>query len=552
LPVATVVALLQPVAGSAKAPPPAGPVVGANNLVDLDHGLQFPQNKQNEPAITRDPLTGVLVAGANDERDNPLCHDVTTPLTSPCPFVSTPESPEQISGFYVSRNNGASWTGGYLTGYDNQGIRRASGGDPSLDYGPARCSDKTFAYSCGVTIYYANLADPINPDQHFSEAVAVSRTHNDGSTWELPSVVNALDKTSDFDDHEWIAVDKVAGSLHFGRVYLFIAIYCGECSGTGNVKLMVVHSDDEAVTWSAPVQVSAANNNKAQGFRETGQMAVAADGTVEVFWTENADSPKLPSLQVVATSKDGGNTFTSPITIARVTDYPLRGTPFDAVDLFNRVPGMSARVDCYPHPAADTSIDPLTNKPRSRVFVVWCDFGGGHGVVKGAVSSDGLSWTPLGTLGTIAQISGRNAFFPQVSVDPSGIVNVAFDALTAPPPDNPWQTGIQVYDNYFVQSTNGSTFSSPLRVSTASSNPDGSSYNNLQEQFIGDYIGIVSGLGAAYIVWTDTRNAAPCDLVNAYRNAVYAGSKTAVAPNPDRVCATNFGNTDTYEATVSY
>ena len=514
------------------------PSVSANSLVDLDHNRAFPQNKQNEPAITRDPLTGVLVAGANDELDNPLCHDTTAALASPCPFATG----EQISAFYVSSDNGAKWSGGYLPGYDNAGIRRASGGDPSLDAGPSRCPDqRTFAYSCGVTIYYANLADPINPDQHFSEAMAVSRTHDDGTTWLAPSLVNALDKTSDFDDHEWLAVDKTAGSPHFGRVYVFVAIFCGECAGNGNVKLTVVHSDDEGVSWSPPVQVSAANSNAAQGFRETGQMTVAADGTVEVFWTENADSPKLPSLQVVATSKDGGTTFTAPITIAQVTDYPLRGTPFDVVDLFNRVPGMSARVDCYPHPAADPS--------SSRVYVVWCDFGGGHGVVKAAVSRDGLNWTALGT---IAGVANRNAFFPQVSVDPNGVVNLTFDALTTPPAGNPWQTGVQVYDNYFAQSTDGATFGPTVPVSSASSNPDGSSYNNLMEQFLGDYIGIVSGPHAAYLVWTDSRNAAPCAAVDAYRNAIYAGSKTAVAPNPDKVCARDFGNTDTYAATVSY
>ena len=33
----------------------AAPTVGSNVNVDLDHGLQFPQNKQNEPSITRDP-----------------------------------------------------------------------------------------------------------------------------------------------------------------------------------------------------------------------------------------------------------------------------------------------------------------------------------------------------------------------------------------------------------------------------------------------------------------------------------------------------------------
>jgi len=319
-------------------------------------------------------------------------------------------------------------------------------------------------------------------------------------------------------------------------------VFCYSCAGFGNVKLYVAHSDDEGRTWSSAVQVSAGNNNLAQGERETGQIAVSSAGTVEAFWTENADSKgKYPDTQVVATSTDGGKTFSAPITIATLTDYPLTGTPFDAVDLFNRVPGMSARVDCYPHPASDPS--------STRVYVVWCDFAGGHGVVKAAVSTDGLTWTQLGT---IADVTGRNAFFPAASVSPSGGVSVAFDALTTPPAGDPWQTGTQVYDVYYVQSTPSGTFTAPIRVSTVSSNPDGSSYNNLKEQFLGDYIQIVSGPASAYIVWTDSRNATPCAVVDAYRTAVYGGSKTAVAPNPDTACASSFGNTDTIIAAVGY
>jgi len=319
-------------------------------------------------------------------------------------------------------------------------------------------------------------------------------------------------------------------------------VFCYSCAGFGNVKLYVAHSDDEGRTWSSAVQVSAGNNNLAQGERETGQIAVSSAGTVEAFWTENADSKgKYPDTQVVATSTDGGKTFSAPITIATLTDYPLTGTPFDAVDLFNRVPGMSARVDCYPHPASDPS--------STRVYAVWCDFAGGHGVVKAAVSTDGLTWTQLGT---IADVTGRNAFFPAASVSPSGVVSVAFDALTTPPANDPWQTGTQVYDVYYVQSTPSGAFTAPIRVSSASSNPDGSSYNNLMEQFLGDYIQIVSGPASAYIVWTDSRNATPCAAVDAYRAAVYGGSKTAVAPNPDTACASSFGNTDTMIAAVGY
>ena len=519
-------ALTMPVPGQAA----AGPTPGANNLVDLDHGAPFPQNKQNEPAITRDPITGVLVAGANDELSQPLCPGTTAPLASPCPFK--PGAP--TSGFYRSGDGGATWTGGYLPGFD--AIGRTSGGDPVLDFGPRRCANSAFSYTCGAVIYYGSLADPF--PERGGELGTVSRTYDDGVTWSNPVVATSTDNSSNFVDHEWVAVDKVAGSPHFGRVYMDWAVFCNSCAGNGNVKIYTTHSDDEGRTWSKAVKVSAANNNTPQGFRETGQMTVASDGTVEVFWTENADSTKYPSLQVVTTSKDGGETYTAPITIAQVVDYPLRGTPFDAVDLFNRVPGMSARVDCFPHPAADPS--------SNRVYVVWCDFAGGHGTVTGAVSSDGLSWT---SLGTIASVPGRNAFFPEPAVTGSGVVAVAFDALTAPPASNPWQTGVQAYDAYVVQSTTGG-WSAPARVSTASSNPDGSSYNNLMEQFIGDYIGIVAGARTAWVVWTDTRNATPCVAVNAYRSNVYAGTKTAVAPNPDTACPASFGDTDTFVSAV--
>src|SRR5262245_15753515 len=80
------------------------PAVVANVLVDQDDGLLFSQNKQNEPAITRDPFTGVLVAGANDEIEEPLCPGTTVPLASPCPF----DPSVSVNGVYRSTNNGQS------------------------------------------------------------------------------------------------------------------------------------------------------------------------------------------------------------------------------------------------------------------------------------------------------------------------------------------------------------------------------------------------------------------------------------------------------------
>ena len=59
---------------------------------------------------------------------------------------------------------------------------------------------------------------------------------------------------------------------------LAVAFVCFSCAGNGNVKLYSAYSNDEGRTWSTAVQVSAGNNNSAQGFRETGQTAVSSDG----------------------------------------------------------------------------------------------------------------------------------------------------------------------------------------------------------------------------------------------------------------------------------
>src|SRR5215510_7917873 len=134
VPVAAVVLVLSLAAVPLSAAPAAGaagPSVSSSALVDLDHGLAFPRNKQNEPSITRDPLTGVLVAGANDEVSQPACPGTSTPLASPCPFQ--PGAP--TSAFYYSADNGKTWAGGYLPGFDALSPPRTSGGDPSLASG---------------------------------------------------------------------------------------------------------------------------------------------------------------------------------------------------------------------------------------------------------------------------------------------------------------------------------------------------------------------------------------------------------------------------------
>ncbi len=106
--------------------------------------------------------------------------------------------------------------------------------------------------------------------------------------------------------------------------------------------------------------------------------------------------------------------------------------------------------------------------------------------------------------------------------------------------------GIVSYDSYLAESASGGTsFSAPVRISTASSDPDVGSTNSLGAQFQGDYNTLISDNTNAWFIWTDGRNGATCDAVDAFR----AG--TPPKPSVPDSCPDNFGNTDIFVGTVT-
>src|SRR5207244_2762031 len=115
-------------------------------------------------------------------------------------------------------------------------------------------------------------------------------------------------------------------------------------------------------------------------------------------------------------------------------------------------------------------------------------------------------------------VSGRSAFFASVAAETDGAVNVAFLAMDDVRSGTAPGAGVVHYDAYLTQSADGAaSFSRPLKISTAASDPDGSSTNGLGAQFLGDYITAVAGPLGVLVVWTDSRNATPCAAVDAFR-----------------------------------
>jgi hypothetical protein len=502
----------------------------------------FPQNKQNEPSIALDPTNGDLIAGSNDEIDEPLCTGAGTSASpGQCPFAPNVGN----SGVYLSTasSGGATWTQPSYTespigvgscqgrtihtlpGYCEANLE--SFGDPVLTVGPARGAGGGFSWSNGSVAYYGNLAFPIGGAV---PVFAVSRSPDDGATWKAPVIVSSTTNPVDFNDKDYVWADSNPNSPFFGNVYASWTLFQGNGrKGFTPEPIVFARSTDGGQTWSAAVRLTSSHNNNAVGGRQGSLIRTGPDGTVYVFW-EGAIFHH--SEQLVAISHDGGVTFTQPIPIAAVNDLP------------SPLPGSSFRDNSFP--SADV------NQVNGDIYLAWANEQGSPAtaLIEFTESDDGgKSWSAPITIG--GRAGAVNAYFPSVAASPDGHhVFVAWPAQTWVAPGTAPGAGVVSDFAAFNVRTDG-TWSGGKLLSTASGDPDGSSTNSLGAQFLGDYATAVSSNSTAWFVWTDTRNEASCAAVDAFRNA------TAPRPNPDLQCPPDsagrtFGNSDIFAGAVGF
>ncbi len=469
----------------------------------------FPKNKQNEPSLAQNPTNPQnLIAGSNDEIGLPACTD-TTP--SSCPFTQG----ISVSGFYASFDGGKTWPCQGLI--DLSAFSEFAFGDPFQ------------AFDSRGNAYYGTLAFPFppTPDQLATGLNAdffVAKSTDGGCTYSFVALVSGASPAI-FDDKDAITADANPTSPFRDNVYAAWTKFT-----RGGDQIVFSRSTDGGITWSNPLPISPAHNNNVVGGRQGAAVKVGPDGTVYVVWLDTVDKQAVQRLSI---SHDGGKTFPSQnITVATVTD-----------NFVSPAPGSSFRQDARAFPS-------FTIGPTGTLYVAWSNRTGdptnGHGFVLLTKSADGgLTWTPPVVAGNV---SGRSAFFASVAAGPSNRVSVVFLAMDDVSTGTAPGSGVVFYDAYFTQSTNaGASFSTPLLISTATSDPDGSSTNSLRAQFLGDYITAVADASHVYAVWTDSRNATPCAAVDAFRVTQNLADK----PNVITQCPTTFGNSDIVLGTVT-
>src|ERR671934_388786 len=564
---------------------------GADTLITAGSpSTPFPQNKQNEPAVAVNPADpSIAAAGVNDEIDLEACNnrnDKTCPFT---PGIG-------VSGIYFSDTSGSSWQQptyqgftardclglpgtssapadncdphpgpiGTLPRYFENGL--VSDGDPAVGFGPQRGANGQFSWTNGWRLYYANLTSNFSAERsEFAfkgfEAIAVSRLDSQdyaaakagvNTAWKAPVIVSKQNAAL-FSDHEMIAVDDASSSPFFGHVYVCNAAFRSQEKGRALPEPIVLNSSaDGGGTWTTR-QVSPAVNNNTIGGRQDCAVNTDSKGTVYVFW--DGIDPQTKTLAIfMIRSFDGGKTFLRPAQVVTHIDPtgifdPVGGLTndgvagardgsFPTVDIANGAPTGAGATDQIVLAWSDGPTPSDTHPgPNEQVRVMWS-------------RNQGQTWTSAG----VASPANDRPDFPAIAISPDGgDAYVTYMNFL-----QPWQSTTAnprlmqgVVRHADVNRATGAigAWSDLNRGPTGDAR--GSSANALTDEFLGDYDYAFATNDFVAAVWNDSRNAADCSAIDAYRQAIVDGTAAGVStdptrPAPEQDCPATFGNTDIF------
>jgi hypothetical protein len=541
----------------------------------------FSQNKQNEPALAVDANSpNILVAGANDEIDMEACNagaDTTCPFT---PGVG-------VSGVYFSFDAGTSWTQPTYTGWTARGCLGVVGstdpdcapaagpigtlpwyyenglvadGDPAVAIGP-KPGAGGFSWSNGERLYFANLTSNFGStrtDQAFRgpEAIAVSRTDDmraaasgDKSAWCVGAagcapVLISRQSSTRFSDKEQIWADNASSSPFFGTVYVCWAAFAGAGAG-GAAPLQVAVSHDGGETWRQH-PISAAANNGQRNPADGCTIRTDSDGNAYVFGVGTVSSAGHQPFELMSRSTDGGSTWSTPRGVVGPVSQPGATDPVQGRPVIDGVAG--ARSDLAPAPSVDIANGaPTGADATNRIVMSYVSGQLEQPHVYFAESTDrGSTWSAPRAV----EAAGDRGFYAAPAISPNGSdVYIVYNAFTTPFRTN--TTDPRSLVGVVTHADSSASPSAPTGAFTelhrgAPGDPRGSSANALTDEFLGDYVYAVAGRGFGAAVWNDTRNAADCPAIDAWRMALQIGDTSVATPAPQQDCPAAFGNSDIY------
>jgi hypothetical protein len=541
----------------------------------------FSQNKQNEPAVAIDANhPNVLVAGANENIDMEACN---AGADNTCPFTDG----VGVSGVYFSLDSGTTWTQPTYTGWTARGCLGVVGpdpgcspavgpigtlpwyfengivsdGDPAVAVGP-QPGPGGFSWSNGSRLYYANLTANFSTTRSETafkgaEAIAVSRTDDIaaaaggsknawcvGAAGCAPVLISKQSGTT-FSDKEQIWADNASSSPFFGTAYVCWASF--RSNGSGAAPLNVAVSHDGGETWRQH-QISPAANNAQRNPADGCTIRTDSDGNAYVFGVGTVSSAGHQAFELMSRSTNGGSSWSKFVPVSGPVTQPGAFDPVQGRPVIDGVAG--ARSDLAPAPSVDIANGAPTGADATDRIVM--SYVSGTLAAPHALFTEstdhGATWSAPRAIET----AGDRAYYAAPSISPNGTdVYVVYNAFT-----NPFRTnttdprtlvGVVKHADAGATGATGA-FTELHRSPGGPGDPRGSSANALISEFLGDYVYSAATRTYGAAVWNDTRNAADCPAIDAYRAALEAGT-AATAPAPQQQCPATFGNSDIFGGT---
>jgi hypothetical protein len=554
-------------------------ILGIEALVTVGSPPSLPaQNVQAEPALAVDAAhPNVLAAGAWDLIDYEACNAGDDTFCAGAVGMGA-------SGVYFSFDSGHTWIQPTYTGYSARfGINNSclgvvgpdpgctpdpqgpigtvpwyyengliSWGDPAVAFGPRPDANGNFSWTNGSRLYYANLALNVGETFKGAQAIYLSRTDDtaaaaagDKNAWMQPVLVSRQDSALN-SDKDQIWADNASSSPFFGNVYIcYSAIRATRSRGNVPIPVMVSISSDGGNTWTTR-QVTEAATNFQHGYRVGSTIRTDSNGVVYLFFTHFAIGTPGIGTHAMVKSYDGGHTWTRPQDIVSMNDACYNVDPFSGRCVEDGIAG--ARNDLGAAPSVDIANGAPTGADATDEIVdTWVDGRLGLNNEKVMLSystNGGDSWSSPTAIST----AGDRGFYAAAAISPVGQeLFIGYNAFTTPYRTNTSDprslVGVVLHAD--IGADGAPTDWTELHRSPPGDPRGSSSDPFLTSEFLGDYVYAIATNTYGAVVWNDTRNAADCPAVDAWRMSL-RGGPPAPPPAVQQDCPSTFGNEDIF------